>query len=128
MPARTHFKFAAGAEPRRPRPRRQSVRPVRRAEAPTEKAARAAAIAAGLANLYGEVECPLSHRNTFDLLIAVMLSAQCTDAAVNKVTPSLFERFSNPAALARASLGEIESLIRTLGLFRAKARSLKRCA
>jgi endonuclease-3 len=94
----------------------------------SEKSARAARIAAGLAELYGDVECPLIHRNNFELLIAVILSAQCTDAAVNKVTPELFARYPDPIALSRASLADIESCIRTLGLFRAKAKSLKRCA
>jgi endonuclease-3 len=93
-----------------------------------EKSARAARIAASLAELYGEVECPLTHRNNFELLVAVILSAQCTDAAVNKVTPGLFARYPDPAALALASLDDIASCIRTLGLFRAKAKSLKRCA
>ena len=94
----------------------------------SEKSARAARIATGLAELYGDVECPLIHRNNFELLVAVILSAQCTDAAVNKVTPELFARYPDPIALSRASLADIESCIRTLGLFRAKAKSLKRCA
>lgn len=94
----------------------------------SEKSARAASIAAGLAELYGEVECPLTHRNNFELLVAVILSAQCTDAAVNKVTPGLFARYADPAALALASLDDIASCIRSLGLFRGKAKSLKRCA
>lgn len=93
-----------------------------------QKSLRAAAIAGHLAGSYPGVECPLVHNNTFELLIAVILSAQCTDAAVNKVTPELFGRFSTPAALADAPITEIESVIRTLGLFRAKAKSLKRCA
>jgi endonuclease-3 len=94
----------------------------------SEKSARAARIAAGLAELYGDIECPLIHRNNFELLVAVILSAQCTDAAVNKATPELFARYPDPIALSRASLADIESCIRTLGLFRAKAKSLKRCA
>lgn len=92
------------------------------------KRARAGAIADGLARLYPEVECPLVHRNTFELLVAVILSAQCTDAAVNKVTPGLFRRFPDAKALSQADGAEIESLIRSLGLFRAKAKSLRRCA
>jgi endonuclease-3 len=68
------------------------------------------------------------HRNTFELLVAVILSAQCTDQAVNKVTPELFRRYPNPESLARASTRNIEKLIHTLGLFRAKAKSLQRCA
>ena len=122
MPARTPFGFGAGAELRRPVL-------LKRANARTDqKAARAKAIAAALANGYANVECPLTHRNTFELLIAVMLSAQCTDAAVNRVTPGLFNRYPNAAALARASRADIESSIHSLGLFRAKAKSLKRCA
>jgi len=81
-----------------------------------------------LALAYPAVECPLTHHNTFELLIAVMLSAQCTDAAVNKVTPELFRRYPDAAALGRGSTRDIEALIRTLGLFRAKAKSLQRCA
>jgi len=128
MPARTPFGFDAPAN------NLGEVAPEfvkgrsRRRESLSEKAARAARIAAGLAELYGEVECPLIHRNNFELLVAVILSAQCTDAAVNKVTPGLFVRYPDPAALALASLNDIESFIRTLGLFRAKAKSLKRCA
>ena len=78
--------------------------------------------------VYADVECPLTHQNTFELLIAVILSAQCTDAAVNKVTPALFRRYPTPQALSQAPVADIESLIRTLGLFRAKAKSLKRYA
>lgn len=93
-----------------------------------EKKARAKKIAARLAVTYPEVRCPLVHSNDFELLVAVILSAQCADAAVNKVTPELFRRYSTPGALAAAPPAEIESLIRTLGLFRAKAKSLKNCA
>jgi endonuclease-3 len=67
---------------------------------------------------------PLKHRNAFELLIATILSAQCTDESVNRVTPALFERYPNAAALSRASVQEIERMIRPLGLFRAKARAL----
>jgi endonuclease-3 len=97
-------------------------------ETQEEKSARAGAIAVHLAQLYPDVECPLTHRNTFELLVAVMLSAQCTDAAVNKVTAALFCRFPDPISLSRASTREIEPLIRPLGLYRAKAKSLQRCA
>jgi endonuclease III len=93
-----------------------------------QKSDRANAIAAGLARAYPLLEVPLKHRNTFELLIAVILSAQCTDEAVNRVTPELFRRYPDPAKLAAATTEEIEAIIRTLGLFRAKARSLQRCA
>ena len=97
-------------------------------ETQAAKSQRAIALAEHLARLYPTVECPLTHDNTFELLVAVILSAQCTDAAVNKVTPALFHRYPDPQALAEAPIAEIEALIRTLGLFRAKAKSLKRCA
>ncbi len=108
--------------------RMRSAAPPRRREAIAEKSARAQELAARLARAYPQIECPLAHENAFQLLAAVILSAQCTDAAVNKVTPELFRRFPTPLALSRAPLAAIESIIRTLGLFRAKARSLKRCA
>ncbi|HZA53853.1 MAG TPA: endonuclease III [Candidatus Udaeobacter sp.] len=92
-----------------------------------EKRARANAVAARLARIYPEPEVPLKHRNAFELLIAVILSAQCTDEAVNRVTPELFRRYPNAAKLADAATEEIALIIRTLGLFRAKARSLQRC-
>ena len=100
----------------------------RKRESFQEKRARAKAIAARLAPAYPGLDCPLAHRNTFELLVAVMLSAQCTDEAVNKVTPELFRQFPNPESLSRAPTQGIEKLIRTLGLFRAKAKSLQRCA
>jgi endonuclease III len=100
----------------------------RKRETLAEKSERAGAIAGRLASAYADVACPLTHQNTFELLVAVILSAQCTDAAVNKVTPALFQRYPTPRALREASIADIESLIRTLGLFRAKAKSLKRCA
>jgi endonuclease-3 len=94
----------------------------------TQKCARANTIALRLARTYPELEVPLQHRNTFELLVAVILSAQCTDEAVNRATPELFRRHPDPQSLAQASTAEIEQLIRTLGLFRSKAKSLKECA
>lgn len=68
---------------------------------------------------------PLLHyRNCFELLVAVVLSAQCTDEQVNKATPALFDRYPEPAALAAAELPELEALIHSTGFFRAKARNL----
>ena len=77
-----------------------------------------------LVALYPTVVCGLDFRNAFELLVATVLSAQCTDARVNKVTPALFARFPDPEALAVAYLAEVETLIYTTGFFRAKARSL----
>ena len=128
MPARAPFGFDAPVKTLPDAVPRTIKTRLRKRETLLEKIERASCIAARLAELYGDVGCPLTHRNTFELLIAVILSAQCTDAAVNRVTPALFNRYPNPAALAEASLADIESCIRTLGLFRAKAKSLKRCA
>lgn len=93
-----------------------------------EKVTRAHEISICLAQAYPKLQVPLDYGTTFQLLVAVILSAQCTDLAVNKVTPELFRRFPTPSPLAHASLTEIENIIRSLGLFRAKARSLKACA
>jgi endonuclease III len=105
-----------------------SIRQVRKSESLKAKIARADAISSCLARAYPELQVPLDYGTTFQLLVAVILSAQCTDLAVNKVTPELFRRFPTPSRLADAPLTEIETIIRALGLFRAKARSLKACA
>jgi endonuclease III len=100
----------------------------RRKENLKERIARTGAIATRLRQAYPEIRVPLDYGTTFQLLVAVILSAQCTDAAVNKITPELFRRFPTPDRMADAPLAQIESMIRTLGLFRSKARSLKACA
>jgi endonuclease-3 len=128
MPARRPSEFGAPARERKNAASANAKTRSQRLETLEEKFLRASRISAYLAALYSEVECPLTHRNNFELLVAVILSAQCTDAAVNQVTPGLFARYPNPIALANASLTEIETEIRSLGLFRAKAKSLKRCA
>ncbi len=87
-------------------------------------AARAAAIDAALAAVYPEADCELDYDTPYELLVATILSAQCTDARVNTVTPALFRRFPDAGALARAELPAIEELIRPTGFFRNKARSL----
>jgi endonuclease III len=71
-----------------------------------------------------EARCALDYRNPFELSVATILSAQCTDERVNMVTPVLFGRFSTPKALAEAPLSEVEAIIRSTGFFRAKARSI----
>jgi endonuclease-3 len=77
---------------------------------------------------YPNVECALNHSSPFQLLIATILSAQCTDVRVNMVTPELFRRFPTPAAMAKATLPQLESLIRTTGFFHNKAKSLQGAA
>lgn len=85
---------------------------------------RAAAIEARMFAHYGEGACSLDYLTPFQLTVAVVLSAQCTDAAVNKVTPLLFDRYPTPASMAAASASDIEQIIHSLGFFRAKAKNL----
>lgn len=90
--------------------------------------ARAAAILDRLEHEHPEATCALSHRNAYELLMATILSAQCTDQRVNMVTPHLFARYPTAADLARAEPSELEEIIRSTGFFRAKARSLIGCS
>jgi endonuclease III len=73
---------------------------------------------------YPDAKCSLDHRNPYELLVATILSAQCTDARVNMVTPSLFARFPDASALAEADQGDLEERIKSTGFFRNKAKSL----
>ena len=81
-----------------------------------------------LHRLYPEVDCALDHRNAFELLVATILSAQCTDKTVNTVTPALFDRYPSPEALAAARLPTLEKLIYSTGFFRNKAKNIKAMA
>lgn len=78
--------------------------------------------------VFPDVNTPLRHRNAFELLIATILSAQCTDQQVNRVTGPLFTRFPTAAALAEAPLADLETLIHSTGFFRSKARHIRACA
>jgi endonuclease III len=89
-----------------------------------EKRRRAAKIFRRLAKAYPDARCALDHRNAFELLCATILSAQCTDARVNLVTPILFGRYPTPEALARADQADVEEIVRSTGFFRNKAKSL----
>lgn len=77
---------------------------------------------------FPEAECELDYQSPWQLLVATVLSAQCTDARVNQVTPELFRRWPGPAELASAPVDELESVIRPTGFFRNKARSLTAAA
>jgi endonuclease-3 len=77
-----------------------------------------------LDQLYPQAKCSLDHQDPWQLLVATILSAQCTDERVNLVTPALFARFPGPAAMARADLAELEDLIRSTGFFHNKAKSI----
>jgi endonuclease-3 len=73
---------------------------------------------------YPDAHCELNHRNAFELLVATILSAQCTDVRVNLVTPALFARYPDAEALAAANPADVEELIKSAGFFRAKTKSL----
>jgi endonuclease-3 len=77
-----------------------------------------------LAATYPNAECALHHRNAWELLVATILSAQCTDVRVNMVTPELFRQFPTPKAMSEASQVTIEELIRSTGFYRNKAKSI----
>jgi endonuclease-3 len=89
---------------------------------------RVAAILKGLDEAYPEAVCALTHRSPWELLVATILSAQCTDVRVNMVTPELFRRFPTPQTMMKATLPELEELIRTTGFFRNKAKSIQGAA
>jgi endonuclease-3 len=94
-------------------------------ESKRARAERTLRILERLAEAYPESRCSLDHENAFQLVAATVLSAQCTDALVNRVTPGLFARYPTPEALAAAPLEEIEETIRQVNFFRNKAKSLK---
>lgn len=75
--------------------------------------------------LYPDAKCELDHRNPYEMAVAVILSAQTTDASVNRVTPALFEKYPDLESLAGADLNDLEQAISSLGLYRNKARSIK---
>ncbi|TES57774.1 endonuclease III [Halalkalibacterium halodurans] len=79
-----------------------------------------------IADMYPDAECELTHSNPFELLIAVVLSAQCTDALVNKVTPRLFAKYKTPEDYIAVPLEELEQDIRSIGLYRNKAKNIKK--
>ena len=90
--------------------------------------ARVEAILKGLDEAYPEAVCALTHRTPWELLVATILSAQCTDVRVNMVTPELFRRFPTPQTMAKAEIPELIELIRTTGFFNNKAKSIKGAA
>jgi endonuclease-3 len=89
---------------------------------------RISAVLESLAQAYPGAECALHHRNAWELLVATILSAQCTDARVDMVTPALFKKFPTPGDFAHASLVEIEEQIRSTGFYHNKAKSLNGAA
>jgi endonuclease-3 len=89
---------------------------------------RIAAILKSLDEAYPSAECALTHNSPWELLVATILSAQCTDVRVNMVTPELFRRFPTPQKMAKATLPQIEALIRTTGFYHNKAKSIQGAA
>lgn len=81
-------------------------------------------VLAQLKQMYPDAHCALDHRNAFELLIATVLSAQCTDARVNLTTPALFARYPDAPSMARAPIGTIEGLIKPTGFYRNKAKAI----
>ncbi|AZQ48373.1 endonuclease III [Bacillus sp. GX] len=79
-----------------------------------------------MADMYPEAHCELIHDNPFELVIAVALSAQCTDALVNKVTKNLFQKYKTPEDYLSVSLEELQQDIRSIGLYRNKAKNIQK--
>jgi endonuclease-3 len=90
-----------------------------------EKKVRAKAIYRQLTKNYPNVRCELDYNSAFQLLVATVLSAQCTDKRVNQTTPTLFKKYSNPKKMAKADLKDIQRLVKSTGFFRAKAKNIK---
>jgi endonuclease-3 len=97
-------------------------------ETQTERRRRAGRIVRRLARAYPDARCALHFRSPFELLVATILSAQCTDKKVNEVTPALFAAYASPAALAAADPSAIERMIRPTGFYRQKARAIQAAA
>jgi endonuclease-3 len=100
------------------------MRPAAKNETASERKARAARLVAGLAKLYPDADCELTHGSALELLVATILSAQCTDQRVNLVTPALFKTYRSAADYANADPAELEALIHSTGFFRNKAKSI----
>ena len=110
--------------------RRPTARKSPRGGTKTEKTAAKRRVAQVLRRLqadYPEATCALRHRSPFQLLVATILSAQCTDERVNQVTKELFRKYPTPAAFATAPLRDIEKAIQSTGFFRNKAKNIKAC-
>lgn len=116
--------------PRRPppNPRGTGSLPARVRVPPVTTKSRAAGILKILRTTYPDAHCELDHKGAFQLLIATILSAQCTDVRVNLVTPALFQKFPNPESMAAARQEDLEEIIRSTGFFRNKAKNIRAAA
>jgi endonuclease-3 len=90
-----------------------------------EKKVKAKAIYHQLTKSYPNVRCELDYNSAFQLLVATVLSAQCTDKRVNQTTPALFKKYPNPKRMAKADLKDIQRLVKSTGFFRAKAKNIQ---
>lgn len=93
-----------------------------------QKKLRTAEILKRLRQLYPDANCALHHDDAWQLLVATILSAQCTDARVNLVTPALFKKYPTPQAMADAALPDLEKMVASTGFFRNKAKAIKNAA
>lgn len=120
-------KKSARKQTKRPA-KKPAKRPAKRAgfgrESKAARAKRTHEIIARLKKQYPDAHCSLDHRNPFELLVATILSAQCTDERVNMTTPALFKRYPDAESLAAADTTELEGMIKSTGFFRNKAKSL----
>ena len=94
-------------------------------ESLVQKKARARAIYRILSKTYPNVRCELNYKTAYQLLVATVLSAQCTDKRVNQTTPALFEKYPNPLKMAQADIKDIQRLVKSTGFYRAKAKNIK---
>lgn len=120
--AQTRRKTRVSKPTPKPKARRTGKQPI--AKAGSRESERAARLAGALRVHYPDAHCELEYRSPHELLIATILSAQATDVSVNKATPGLFARFQSPAAFAASTPEEIEPYIKTIGLFRNKAKAI----
>lgn len=119
--------MAKAATPRKAakkKPAKKTARASRKPPAKAPDAARLRAILEALDRLYPNATCALHHRNAWELLVATILSAQCTDERVNMVTPKLFARFPTPEAMAEADVREVAEIVRSTGFFNNKAKNI----
>ena len=101
-----------------------SIKPALKPKPALKLRRRAAGVLAGLEGEYPDARTELDHRNPFELLVATVLSAQATDVSVNAATPALFAAYPDAQAMSRATPEEIEKYVKSIGLFRGKARNL----
>jgi endonuclease III len=116
------MKSTSASQPKSNPNAKSTAKPLTKRSAPKK---RALEILARLTALYPEAPCSLDYHNPFQLMVATILAAQCTDERVNKVTPALFDRYPDIESFAGADLDELESYVRSTGFFRNKAKNIR---